>query len=247
MTFQELIQVMEDMWPLDLQEEWDASGLQLGHPDRDIHRVMVALDCDLRTLEEALAKGCDTLVTHHPFLFNPLTLNTSTPVGVFIEKALKADMSIYSSHTPLDKVSMNVWLAEQLNLQDIHTCEPDGLVRLGTLKEPLSQDDFIALVKDAYHIPYVHIAGRKDAVQNVAVCGGSGADYTDALIPQADAYVTGDLKYHAGQKAWENGLLLCDIGHHAEVIMVGKVTDILREKTDLEVITSVSPDYYEVV
>ena len=68
----EIVEIMERHFPLSLQEEWDVSGFQCGHYEQEVHKIMIALDCDLRTIREAIAKGCDMLITHHPFLFKRL-------------------------------------------------------------------------------------------------------------------------------------------------------------------------------
>ena len=74
MQAKELITLMEEKYPLSLQEAWDHSGLQCGDSYEEIHKVMIALDCDQRTIEEAIAAKCDMLITHHPFLFKDLSL-----------------------------------------------------------------------------------------------------------------------------------------------------------------------------
>ena len=109
----------------------------------------------------------------------------------------------------------------------------------------MSMNDFVSHLKKTLHVDVVKVAGKKDAIQSVAVCGGSGSDYIDVLKNQVDAYVTGDLKYHAGMQAYDDDFLLVDVGHHVEVIMVKKLADILREESSLEVVESTSPDYYQ--
>ena len=70
-------------------------------------------------------------------------------------------------------------------------------------------------------------------VSTVGICGGSGGDLIDEVAPQVDAYITGDLKYHSGLKASDYNILLVDVGHHVEVIMVHKLKELL-EKVDLD-------------
>lgn len=238
----DIIKIMETHFPLSLQEEWDVSGFQCGHPEQDVHKIMIALDCDLRTIKEAIAKGCDMLITHHPFLFKKLELNLSGYVGTCIEEAIKHDLVIYSSHTPLDKVAMNNWLCEALELTDIHECEETGIAKAGQLQEPLSLNDFIDHVKKVFHLDYVRIAGDKDVIHSVAVCGGAGVDFIHNM--DVDAYLTGDIKYHAGEDSTICDMVLVDVGHHVEVIMVEKLKELLQEEIDIDIITSTSPDYF---
>ena len=239
MIVQDIIDIMESHFPEHLQEEWDKSGFQLGDRKQQVTKIMVGLDADLRTLNEAIEQGCNMLITHHPFLFNKLNLDFDTSTGQFIQVA------VYSAHTNLDKVAMNVWLAKATILEHIDVCEEDGLVRKGQLPQVMNRNDFVNHLKKTLHVDVVKVAGVKDNIQSVAVCGGSGSDYIDAVKNQVDAYVTGDLKYHAGMQAYDDDFLLVDVGHHVEVIMVEKLAAILREESSLEVVESTSPDYYQ--
>lgn len=238
----EIVEIMERHFPLSLQEEWDVSGFQCGHYEQEVHKIMIALDCDLRTIREAIAKGCDMLITHHPFLFKRLDLNLSGYVGTCIEEAIKNDLVIYSSHTPLDKVAMNNWLCEELGLIEVGECEETGIAKAGKLQEEMSLNDFIEHVKNVFHLDYVRIAGDKEIIHTVAVCGGAGADFIHNI--DVDAYLTGDIKYHAGEDSTICDMVLVDVGHHVEVIMVEKLKELLQEEIAAEIITSTSPDYF---
>jgi dinuclear metal center YbgI/SA1388 family protein len=243
MTAQELISIIEEHYPISLQEDWDKSGLQAGNPSKEIKKVMVALDSDHRTIKEALAAGCDMLITHHPFLFRELTLDLSTAMGQTIKDVIDHDLVIYSSHTPLDKVSMNVWLAETLGLKDLYEFEDIHMARAGHFAAPLSFEDFIEHVKQVFHLTTLHVAGYKKTIATAAICGGSGSDFLDQA--HVDAYLTGDLKYHIGEQAALQDKVLVDIGHHAEAIMVSSLAEELRKKVkDVEFVESSSPDYF---
>ena len=111
MIVQDIIDIMQSHFPEHIQEEWDKTGFQLGDRQQKVSKIMVGLDADIRTLDEAIDQGCDMLVTHHPFLFNKLDLDFKTSTGRFIQKAIIHHIAIYSAHTNLDKVAMNVWLA----------------------------------------------------------------------------------------------------------------------------------------
>lgn len=242
MQAKKIIELIESHYPLSLQEDWDQSGLQMGDPSQEVHKMMIALDCDLRTIEEAISQGCDLLVTHHPFLFKKLNLDVSTYVGKCIQLALTHHLVVYSSHTPLDKVSMNYWLGEAIGLKDLENFEASGIAKKGHFSAPITFDELIARVKKAYDLKTVHVAGNRDKIYSVGICGGSGTD----LIPlcDADCFITGDLKYHTGEEATIYDRLFIDIGHHAEVIMTKKLKAELESQIDVEIVTSCSPDYY---
>ena len=72
MKAKQIIEIMEKHYPLELQEEWDKCGLQIGDQDTEVSKLMIALNADLQTINEAIEKGCQMLITHHPFLLDPI-------------------------------------------------------------------------------------------------------------------------------------------------------------------------------
>jgi dinuclear metal center YbgI/SA1388 family protein len=89
-----------------------------------------------------------------------------------------------------------------------------GLGMLATLPEPMSEVDFLHLLKDVFGSKIVRsstLTNKK--IHKIAVCGGSGSAFIQqAISKHADAYVTADVSYHDFFLP-ENRLLLVDIGH----------------------------------
>jgi putative NIF3 family GTP cyclohydrolase 1 type 2 len=83
------------------------------------------------------------------------------------------------------------------------------------LKEPLSEEEFlkmISVVFDAGGIRHSKTTGKM--IKKIALCGGASAFLlNDAIAVNADAFVTGDIKYHTYFEA-ENRILLVDCGHY---------------------------------
>lgn len=195
MKAKEIIAVMEKHFPLSLQEEWDKCGLQIGQIETEVSKIMIALNADLQTIDEAIEKGCQMLITHHPFLLDPIVnIDQDDFMGAFIFKAIEHHIVVYSSHTALDNVAMNEWLMEALCVHDIERGE-DGITRIATLNQPMTMDDFLDHVQTTYHLKHFQYAGHADMVRKVAICGGSGADFMSQFYGKADAYLTGDTKY----------------------------------------------------
>jgi hypothetical protein len=110
-------------------------------------------------------------------------------------------------HHPYEEPAFDIVALENLNREV-------GLGRIGTLPKQMFAKDFIHFVKEKLKIESVKFSGNKNAeIRKVAVCGGGGASHvSDALYAGADAYITGDLKYHDFFIP-ENKMLLIDIGH----------------------------------
>ncbi|MEG0453218.1 MAG: Nif3-like dinuclear metal center hexameric protein [Coprobacillus sp.] len=245
MLAKKIIEIMEKHFPLSLQEEWDKCGLQIGDINQEVNKIMISLNADSQTLDEAIEKGCQMLITHHPFLLDPINnIDKDHYMGGFIYKAIQNNVLVYSSHTALDNVAMNRWLIEKLNVCDMQVGDSTGISQIATLNQPMSMNDFLDYVQDVYQLDHFKYAGKVKEVKTVAVCGGSGSDFMDCFYGKADAYLTGDTKYHHAKNAIDHGLLLIDINHHAENIMVSKLKELLEKEVNVEIIEGTSPDYY---
>lgn len=92
--------------------------------------------------------------------------------------------------------------------------EAVGLGRIGKLEKPISQGEFLDLVKDKLKADHLRFSGNQKQISTVAVCSGSGASFAkQAAAKKADAYISGDFKYHEFQDAAEH-LLVIDAGHY---------------------------------
>jgi dinuclear metal center YbgI/SA1388 family protein len=140
-TVADLARVLEAAAPLAYQETYDNAGLQCGDPTMEVHGVLIALDCTPAVLEEALQRGCNMVVVHHPVIFRPLKrLTGASEVEQTLIKALKNDIAIYAAHTNLDNVQQGVnrKLAEKLGLQNLRILDPKSgtLAKLITYTPP---------------------------------------------------------------------------------------------------------------
>ncbi len=118
-TVQDLARLIEAAAPLAYQESYDNAGLQCGSPQQEVHGVLISLDCTPAVVAEAVRRGCNVVVCHHPVIFRPLKrLTGANEVEQTIIAALKNDVAIYAAHTNLDNVrgGVNDKLAEKLGL-----------------------------------------------------------------------------------------------------------------------------------
>ena len=109
MLIRDIISVIERFAPLSLQEEWDNSGLQCGDASAECTGVMLCLDVTLDVIEEASARGCNLVVSHHPMIFRGIKRLTGATVAErCIVAAISHNMAVYSSHTALDSADGGV-------------------------------------------------------------------------------------------------------------------------------------------
>lgn len=212
--------------PWELAEPWDNVGLMVGNPDQEATGVLIALDPTLQVIEEAILKKANIILTHHPLIFHPLkSINTATPLGQFLKKALVHDIAVVSCHTNLDIISDGVSdaLARALYLRNTRPLtltgnRPDqGFGKVGNLPKPMQGESFIHFVAQRLQLPAMMIAGpQPQTVSTIAVCGGSGSELAEAAFQAgAQVYITAELKHSVARWAEDNGLCIIDAGHFA--------------------------------
>jgi len=226
--------------PWELAEPWDNVGLMVGNPDLEATGMLIALDPTLQVLEEAIQKKANIILTHHPLIFHPLKkVNTATPIGQFLKKALVHDIAVVSCHTNLDIISDGVSdaLARVLYLHNTRPLtltgnRPDqGFGKVGNLPKPMQGAAFIHFVAQRLKLEAMMIAGPLPAtVSTIAVCGGSGSDLAEAALQAgADVYITAELKHSVARWAEDNGLCAIDAGHFATENII--ITSLLARMT----------------
>ena len=137
MLVKEVIASIEAFAPPVYQESYDNSGLQVGNPDDSVKGVLIALDVTEAILAEAMERGCNMIVAHHPLLFSGLKrISGRTYVERVVQRAIKHDISIYAAHTNMDNMlnGVNAKIAEKLGLKDLSILSPkaDTLSKLYT-------------------------------------------------------------------------------------------------------------------
>lgn len=143
----DIVNALEMFAPLPLQEGFDNSGLQIGLTEAEVAGVLLCLDVTEAVVDEAIASGCNLIVSHHPLIFSPLKRITgSNYVERCVLKALANGIAIYASHTNMDSVQggVNYRIAEKLGLQNVRILAPksDALLKL-SVYVPMAQADFV--------------------------------------------------------------------------------------------------------
>lgn len=127
MKLAEITNYLESIAPLNYQEDYDNSGLIVGHSNDEIHAALVALDCTEQIVDEAITKNCNLIITHHPIVFKGLKkLNGKTYVERVVLKAIKNNIALYAIHTNLDHVAHGVSaeICKRLGLENAKTLVP---------------------------------------------------------------------------------------------------------------------------
>ena len=223
----EIYQFVDQIAPFDTQEGFDNAGFLVGRGDRDVKKVLVALDITWEVAEEAARWGAELILSHHPVIFNPVkSVTDETLTGQVLLALTEHKIAAICAHTNLDAAhgGVNGCLARALELSEIgQLCQagedsqgrPYGIGRTGTVHRPgLTAGEYAAFVKERLGSACVRFVDGGRPVQRVAVGGGAcGSMIEDAVARGCDTFVTADLKYNQFLDAKALGLNLLDAGH----------------------------------
>ncbi|MCI1931014.1 MAG: Nif3-like dinuclear metal center hexameric protein [Clostridia bacterium] len=252
MNAAKIIQILEKKVPLYLAEDWDNPGLVIGKRNREIKKVLVALDVTDDVAKEAVEKKVDMIVTHHPMIFGTIKkINDDTALGRRIMLLIENNINHYAMHTNLDTAfgGTNDALCEIIGLKNTEPLAvsteqdgmPNGLGRIGELEKETTLGEFAEVLKKKLKLDCIRIIGSTSGkVKKIGLCTGTGMEFmNEAVAKRCDTYITADVKFHEAQKAIEEGINLIDATHYAtENIIVHVIAEYLRENTDILVIES---------
>ena len=244
MKCKEIIEKLEQRYPLHFAASWDNPGLQAGDPEKEVNTVYLALDATDEVIDHAVQAGADLLITHHPMIFSGLKSVTADHfIGRRVIKLVKEDICYYAAHTNYDVAQMADTAAFCLGLQaprvlsvsykDPQTGIQEGYGRIGALPCEITLKECADLVKKSFSLREVKVFGDENKkIKTAAILPGSGKSMiSDALKAHADVMITGDIDHHAGIDAAAQGIAVIDAGHYGtEHIFMDQVKQEL-EKT----------------
>ncbi len=242
----EIIEKLESLSPPAYAEEWDNIGLLAGRREKEVRSVYIALDATDDVIEEAVQRGADLLLTHHPLIFKKMSrVNTDDFIGRRVCELIRNDISYYAMHTNFDVMGMADAAADELSLQDRQVLNvtyeeniegdlfKEGCGRVGRLKKCMSVAELAGFVKEKFHVPNVRVFGDMgDIVETAAVMPGSGGSYIqDALRAGADVMITGDIGHHEGIDAVAQGMAVIDAGHYGiEKLFISYMEEFMKRE-----------------
>ncbi len=242
MKIKQVLSALEQFAPLPLQESWDNAGLQVGLTEAEVSGALLCLDVNEAIIDEAIRKGCNLIVSHHPLLFRGLKqVSGQGYVQRCVIQAIKHDIVVVSMHTNMDNAlnGVNWKIAEKLGLKNSHFFAKKQVENIeagsgvvGDLPQPMVSQDFIQQVKRLFGVECAKCNELlKRPIQRVALCGGAG-DFLldDAVREGADAFITGEMHYHAFFDH-EQQVQICVIGHYQSEQYTSEIfRDIIRKE-----------------
>jgi dinuclear metal center YbgI/SA1388 family protein len=247
-TVKKIYSALDAIAPFKNAEEWDNSGLLVGDfSDDEVSKILIALDISFNVVEEAIAKNCEVIISHHPVIFHPLTkLVPQNPSA----HAMKNDIYCICSHTSFDSSEMgmnNIFIPmfnKHFGVDHVYNktpIEPTGnnngigiIFELPTAIETTATEFAESLKKmfGSNSVKYIDVKDKL-SIKKVAFCSGAGGEYLARIMDEslADVFITSDLKHSHFIDAKGRDFPLFDCGHYAtEAMMKEYAAEILKKQ-----------------
>ena len=197
----EITNRIEKFAPLETQEKWDCSGWLVETSKKDVNKIMLALTVTDDIIKQAKENNCDMIISHHPLFTVPISYK---------------NIDIYCAHTNMDLAQGGTTDCLIKELGFVPSLS-EGFLRYVDIE--ISLDDLLLRLRKIS--PNLRFVKKSDRFKRLAFCAGSGSEFmSEAYLNGADAFITGDLKFHT---AVESPITLFDIGHFESEIFVLKV------------------------
>lgn len=227
MKISDVCEYLNQRFPLTDASDFDkAIGLTIGSPNYEVTGIILALDLTKEVIKEAKENKCNLIITHHPFLFNPIyRVLYNDFKGELIKKMVEANLSLYSMHTNLDVASggVNDCLASMLGIDDVKIVNgeagKENFLRYGKIKET-TLGELVSNVKQIFNLTGVRVLGDLNKkIKTIGIVGGSGAHDGDIFLAKkcgCDCYITGEVHLNNSQYAEFLNLALIEVNHGVE-------------------------------
>src|SRR3712207_4027278 len=120
MKTKDFISIVEKKYPKYLAEDWDNVGLLVGDEEKEVDRILFALDVTEEVVDFAIAHAFDMIISHHPLIFHGIKkVLKRDSLGAKIFKLVKYGINVYTLHTNLDaqKEGLNDYILEKMGIR----------------------------------------------------------------------------------------------------------------------------------
>lgn len=227
MKISNLLSDLNKQYAFDLALDFDNVGLIIGKTDVEITSILVCLDVNLQVIQEAITNNCNTIISHHPFIFHGLKTINNDKYDLY-ELIFKHGLNIIAMHTNVDvfenSIAMSLIESYFSNYIVIeHEFSSMGVVEFDNA---YSKDEFINLL--SAKIPHLKYSGSKNQVKRICLANGSG-NYSSSFSNSlgCDAFLAGEISHNEFVDYYDKRLTI-DIGHEAEIIFVDMLVAYLK-------------------
>lgn len=216
----DIVNIIEEFAPLYLQEDFDNSGLQIGDAEGKVTKVLITLDVDLCVIDEAISKGAELIISHHPIIFNPIKSVTLDNInGKLIAKAIKNNIAIYSAHTNVDNAPESIAkeIGNKLKCKNIIALDFTCGIQADLAKESIMRDFITELSEVIGDNKIKSIGNLNEKVNSIIFANGANGGNEELLLyayENADILITSELKHHIAVLAKQMNYKIIECGHY---------------------------------
>ncbi len=239
MKIQTVYDLLNEISPFELQEEWDNSGLLVGEWQNDVKKIYLSLDIDDGVIEKADENSL--IIAHHPVIFRGLKSLVPTDfASKYTYKLIQKNISYIAMHTNFDKTHLNEYFAKKvLGFEGVQ----EGFVFYSDIF--MDFDELCGHIKSKMNLKMLKTVKSKTFIKRLAITTGAGMSLLGSV--KADCFLTGDIKYHEAMDAKARGVSLVDIGHfESERCFTDALFEAMRD-FDIEIIKTNSENPFEIL
>lgn len=237
MVIKELLEFLNTIAPFDTAESYDNPGLLVGSEETEITGICCCLDITHDVINEALEKGANVILSHHPVIFGGLN---SVPEWHPITGLIKNNIAAIAMHTNFD-IAQNGVNETLVKLLDFERAGLDKISKMDNgygiicnIGLSYTPQALAEHCKTILHLTSVKYGRGLKTINRIAVCCGGGVDrevMEQARKYKIDAIISGDIKHNFWIEAENCGLTLIDAGHYGTEKAAGDLmVDILIKK-----------------
>lgn len=240
MKITQIYDFLDKLSPFEMQAAWDNSGLLLGDFEDEVERIYLALDLDSELVENA--KPNSLFITHHPLIFTPLKeISGAKYPKNLLKKMIQKNLALISMHTNYDLSHLNAYFTEQV--LGFKIAKREEFIIYADIDMKFNELlGFVAKKLNLNALKFTFCG--KEHIKRVAICTGSGGDLISNI--DANAFLSGDFKYHQALAALESGLSLIDIGHYESESCFAKSLQPLLQNLQIKTIICVSKNPFSI-
>lgn len=232
------VKILEEFAPLELSEDFDNCGYKTGSGKLELSGILVTVDTNRDVVKEAVGKGCNLIIEHHPSIWKPLkSIDPSRPLNTVLIEAIKSDVCIYSAHTNVDYTNggLNDTVAYAMGLKNVSYIKTPSSARQGETDKNYTLKEYARKISELFSDDNVSIVGDPEKIiKKVAVINGGGGR-EDALLETMEAgndvFVTAEVKHSVARLAKDSDYAIIQVGHYSsEKLFMNLIKDLYSKK-----------------
>ena len=180
MNVKNIAAVIEEVFPLELAQDWDNVGLLIGDSQRSVKNVLLTIDTTSDVVSEAKKLKTDLIISYHPVIWDGLKNVTAEGPSSIVYELVRSGIAVFSVHTALDAGvgGVNDGLAEIVGIQH---GEPIGDYVANPAGDSCKLVVFAPL-KSVAKVSNAVFAAGAGAIGNYSHCG-FGTEGTGTFLP----------------------------------------------------------------